>query len=190
MIQGIAYTKENIYVVFAGRVFVIDAKPLYEMMPRPFHIEPVQSTMVLKGKAPKVTYSAPGATSIKLELRAFKGGKDVVLESPDGQFTIDMSHIDEIAEKLWERLQGGSGANNDPRTNLQEYLKLTTEAYQRITSKKPSGVPIAVTADVSAQGPNLKSSVLSHVYLIDIPQSVIRRAVPSSNTRPSASRIR
>ncbi|MCA9139038.1 MAG: hypothetical protein KDB00_19835 [Planctomycetales bacterium] len=176
--QDIAYTKDSIYVVCAGKVFVVDAKPLYALMPRPFHIAPVQSTMVLNGRSPKVRYDAPGATSFKLELAGFKGGEDVIMESDDGQFTIDMSHIDEIAADQWKMIMAVRGQGNDPKARLQNYLGRVSDAYQRITSRKPSGVPVAVTAFVSATGPDLATDVLSHIYLIDIPQAAIRKTVP------------
>ena len=177
--QDIAFTKDTIYVVCAGRVFVVDARPLYAMMPRPFHIAPIQSDMVLTGRSPKVKYEAAGATSYQLELVAFQGGQNVTLESTDGEFTIDLSHIDEIATELWAKLPGGRGSGNDPQARLQGYLGRVSDAYESITSRKPSSVPMAVTALASATGPDLSTDVLSHVYLIDVPRSTMSNNMPA-----------
>lgn len=185
--QDIAFTKDNLYVVFAGQVFVVDVQPLVAMMPRPFHIAPVQSTMVLKGRTPTVNYDAPGATSFKLELIAFQGGANVTLESSDGKFTIDMSHINEIAAEAWTKMPTVRGGSNDAKTRLQTYLKYAKVAYQKITSRNPSGVPIAVTAVVSATGPGLATDVLAHVYLIDVPQTTMRKNMPAD---PAGGRTR
>ena len=175
----IAFTESHIYVVHRGKVYVIQTSLLRPSIPRPFQIFPVQSTMVLKGNSAQVRYEAPGATSFTLELAGLNEDDSIEkMESDSGVFTVEMPDSVSLAERAWKRVISSGRRGQTPVEKLKQYMERISESYMRINRRKPSGVPLMVTAYVQAIGPNLETDVLGHCYLVEVPLATMRKNMP------------
>lgn len=172
------WTSKEMFAVWSGKLYAIDLAPIRAKFPRPFYIIPEQSAFVLKGRKPKVSYRAEDATNITLEIPEFSTGTPNVMESADGDFIIETPDPTELGKKVWLSI-GAQGRSGDVG-KMKKYLERISAQYKLITGRKPAGVPIAVSAYVTATGPNLETAVLQHYYLLDVPQSVIKRTMPAS----------
>lgn len=178
-----AYSKQFIFAVVGGKIFRIDVAPLAERCPLPFQVEPIQQTFVLAGRSAKLKYHAPGAQSYRLKLVGLQEFTPVEMESATGEFVVKLPDMDESASYAWKMMPPANGKSTNPLEPLDRYKKLIEFDYKKITGRKPAGIPIAVSATITAAGPGFDTSTLLHYYLLEVPMSNMKRTIPKKRTR-------
>jgi len=170
---GDVKTAPGKYVVrYANRLFV---GSLDHLQPQrlPFHIVPRQSRFVLSPDRPtSVQYEAAGARRFRLTSRSLgRRGQLFAAESTTGQFSISLAEsLDGIIESsalLAANLPQGRDLNNAQR--IESFARPAVGAFQRLSGRKPPGVPLVVAVQVTAEGKDFETAVLRHDYLVIVP---------------------
>jgi hypothetical protein len=167
---------------------------LASAIPKPFFIEPRQSTFVLALNQPnEVKYVAERARGFRLESRDLSStAEPLQLDSATGVFQIALAP--DVVQRqihntvlLLANLPKGREADNAAR--LADYLRTTADPFTRIVGRAPQGVPIPIHVSVIAEGPQLETAAVLHDFLIEVPPERVAAALDQQFPRASAGKV-
>jgi hypothetical protein len=114
-----------------------------------------------------MTYAVPGVTNYLLKLRAtseeYSPNSGISAASPNGAFSIDPADNPTLMKEAIFR----TAAKSSKEASFQ--LEKRADAFRQIVGREPHGVPIVVSAVVTATNSAGQRTGLFHNYLVEVP---------------------
>jgi hypothetical protein len=184
---------EDHVVACAGRqLYVIPISEIQKgaTYPEPFHFRWRQDPLILSaGKSARVDYEiAGGEPPFELKL-TMEGVESRAQVQRKGTLNVDVAQITQaVLSKITEygiagyvRYEPPDERPQDFRDIVRDYSAAVKPQYKLLTGRDPRGVPVLVHAVVEATDRNLKTTRLTHYYLLDLSESQVVLAYEAKN---------
>jgi hypothetical protein len=176
------------------RVFVVPTKDLDAgKFPPPLHFEVRQSALAIDASAPaKLAHVARGG---KGPLEFTLGGEmpGLTLDAQSGELTFDPApFVEKAAAPLVQqsgqfRQPDASGKQPTFAEGVETYRKMMGERVERLTGRKPAGIPVLVPVSVIARDQEQQTASLDYCVVLEVPAERVLRRVAEMDAAQAAS---
>ena len=169
ILQSVPMMEGKLIGLTNHRVFIERNREIYTVsvpqIPKPISLEATKTPWILKHQAPtEFSYKCEGAVEYKMEIAGlFSNQKTILLSSKTGELQIN------LYEWLPEIYEGTM--KDQKRRNLRRELDESSHVFKQLIGRLPKGLPRMIQIRVAAYDKDLKTKVLSHNCIVEIPLS-------------------
>jgi hypothetical protein len=196
----------RIVVVANNRIFLVRTPELdRKQFPEPVHAKALPATHVLGGQDLNVPLAnfidTKGAQSVSMR----KEERGVEVSEDKQHLVLNARAVRDHAGELVLRFLGADGeapgrpAGRAPDARLDEYLKTAGPRFEKLTGRKPDGIPVWLPLNFTVQNKDLQSIDVTFGVFVEVPEAPVRaklkqtvkspRTVPGRTTTPSDARV-
>ena len=173
----------RLHVAFLGKLYAVELDRLVQDVPTFRFVEQQDQFVLEAGKRARLVYNAPGATKYHFQLwyqrpHFLDEEPALAMESSDGTFELPLDNMDQYVGWALEAasVRATDRSAEERSDRVQNYLQQITPAYQRLTGRKPRGIPFPIYVSVIAEHEDGQQKAgLAHAYLIEVPQQQIEQ---------------
>ena len=174
----------KVALVFRDRIYVKDLRDVpIRSMPGEFRLQPEFDVFLANSdNATRLGYSLVGGTppyALAMKLPAAAGTQPNAawvrrVAGADGNFDVDVSrYVRDQLPKIALAISNWSKETASADSIMTAYAESVKSRFERITGKKPSGIPIAIPVSVIARDAEGQTQKLQHYLLADIARATL-----------------
>jgi|GEM_PF-3582813 hypothetical protein len=169
ILQSVPMLEGKLVGITSHRAFIERNREIYTVsvpeIPKPISLEATKTPWTLNHQVPtEFSYQCEGAVEYKMEIAGlFNQQKTILLSSKTGDFKINLH------EWLPEIYEGTMRDRKPP--NLRRELDESSHVFKQLIGRLPKGLPRMIQIRVAAYDKDLKTRVLSHGCIVEIPLS-------------------
>lgn len=180
-------TARTLLVRFRDRLFVVPlSDPWAHGLDVPLTVRPQAGVVVLGNAIQKVALSATKSADVSFTLSRMSPGIDIDPKSGTVSLAPDVLRPQAVARIVARLARTGAPAAWSAPDDLLRYRQVASAFFRQVVGRDPSGVPVAITANVIAQDKQLQRASCDVVALMELPLGEVESQLAASQLRTPA----